>query len=192
MNSGSMARGGTTTMAHSMSNTSSGFSANRQSELSSSRPPYATQPGARSGATANSMRSWNAQGRTTDSGRAPQGFGSSNRPATSPNGAMNGTRSYSANRPPYAGSSSNPGAYRGYSANRPPSSYNGGRSYSPPAYTGSRSYSAPRSNTPAPRSYSAPHSSAPSGGGSHSGGGGGGYHGGGGGGGHAGGGGGHH
>ena len=31
------------------------------------------------------VRSWSAQGRTTDSGRAPQGFGSSNRPASSPN-----------------------------------------------------------------------------------------------------------
>ncbi len=194
MNSGSLARSGTTTMAHSMSNTSSGFSASRQSELSSSRPPYATQPGARSGATANSSRSWSAQGHTTDSGRAPQGFGSSNRPASAPNGSMNGTRSYSANRPPYAGSgSSNTGAYRGSSANRPPSSYNGGRSYNPPAYNGSRGYSAPRSYSPAPRSYSAPHSSAPSGGGSyHGGGGGGGSHGGGGGGHAGGGGGGHH
>jgi hypothetical protein len=169
--------GATSTYAHSM-NSSSGLSSARQSELSSSRPAYATQPGARNGST-NSVRSWSAQGHTTDSGRGPQGFG-----AERPNTTTNGARNMSTNRPPWAGTG-NPGASRGYSTNRPSTSYNGGRSYSPPSYNGSRGYSAPRTYS-APHNSSAPHGSSgggsshgSSGGGSH--GGGGGFHGGGGG-----------
>lgn len=173
-------RGASSTYAHSMS-PSSGLSSSRQSQLSASRPPYATQPGAR---TNNSGRSWSAQGNTTDAGRAPQGFGSER-----PNSSVNGARGMSSNRPPWAGTG-NAGSTQRYSNNRPPAPYNSGRTYSPPSYNGSRGYSAPRSysNAPrsnsAPRSYSAPHSSG--GGGSHSsggshGGGGGGFHGGGGG-----------
>jgi hypothetical protein len=170
-------RGATSTYAHSM-NPSNGLTSGRQSELSSSRPPYATQPGARNGSTNNSLRSWSAQGRTTDSGRAPQGFGGDR-----PNTTTNGARSMSTNRPPWAGTG-NPGASRGNSTNRPATSYNGGRPYRPPSYNGSRGYSAPRSYS-APHSNSAPHGSngggsshGSSGGGSH--GGGGGFHGGGG------------
>lgn len=173
-----------TPTAHSMSANENGLSASRRSELSNSRPPYATQPGARSNGANNSVRSWSAQGNHTDSGRAPQGFGSSN--------SNHPTNSWSAaarngNRPPYAGNGN-------YSANRPSSSYNGGRSYSPPSYNGNRGYSAPRTYSAphsysAPRSYSAPHNSAPhysaphssGGGGSHSSGGGGSHGGGGGG-----------
>ncbi|MGC2764455.1 MAG: DUF6600 domain-containing protein [Candidatus Acidiferrum sp.] len=184
-------RGASSTYAHSMS-TSGGLSSSRQSELSGSRPPYATQPSARGGtSTTNSTRSWSAQGRTTDSGRAPQGFGSER-----PNSTIGGARSMSTNRPPWAGSG-NSGAGQRYSTNRPPASYNGGRSYNPPSYNGNRGYSAPRSYSSAPRSYSAPRGSSgggyhgSSGGGFHGGGGGGGSHGGGGGG-HGGGGGGHH
>jgi hypothetical protein len=219
-------RAGSSTVAHSYTNGSNGLSANRESELRSSRPSYATQPGNRAGnnstfnssrpggatATNNvrSARTWNAQGNSTDSGRAPQGFGSSNRPNTSMS-SMNGSRNTSANRPPYAGTgNSGMSQQRGMSTNRPPASYNGGgnRSYSPPSYNGNRGYSAPRGgNYSAPRSYSgsssysAPRSSGgssyhgSSGGGSSHGGGGGGFHGGGGGGGgggHAGGGGGGH
>lgn len=225
MNTSYAANHGTgTTMARSISNSSAGLSAGRRSELSSSRPPYATQPGNNtrststynsgrstynSGRTTNSgTRSWSAQGNTTDSGRAPQGFGSSPRPSSTMN---NNVRS--SNRPPYAGTG-NAGGYRG-TANRPSSSYNspyGGnrsyssngsnRSYSPPNYN--RGYSAPRSYSSAPRGYSAPrsysggggggsyHASGGGGGSSHTGGGGGGGSHGGGGGGHGGGGGGHH
>jgi hypothetical protein len=228
-------RGANSTMARSMSNPSAGLSASRRSELSSSRPPYATQPGSnnsrsastynsgRSASTYNSgrsgynsgTRSWSAQGNATDSGRAPQGFGSSNRPSGTMN---NNVRSYSSNRPPYAGTG-NAGGYRG-SVNRPSTSYTpyggnrsygsstGNRSYNPPSsnrgYSAPRSYgggySAPRSYSSAPRGYSAPRSyggggsshASSGGGGSHGGGGGGGGSHGGGGGGHGGGGGGHH
>jgi hypothetical protein len=185
-------RGATSAVAHSTSN-ASGLSSNRQSELQSSRPSYATQPGSRGenstynssrSTSANNGRSWSAQGNTTDSGRAPQGFGSSANRST--NGGMNTSRpGNSTNRPPWAGTGSSQASQRA-TTNRPPSSYNGGnRSYGgSSAYGGNRSYSAPRSNGSAPHggSYSAPHSSSGGGGGSHSSGGGGGSHGGGGGG----------
>jgi hypothetical protein len=186
--------------------TSSGFGANRQSQLSSNRPPSARQQGSRTPGSMNSSprpntssRTWNAQGNSTDSGRAPQGFGSSNRPSNS--AAAGRTNTY--NRPPWAGSgANNNSAYSGSrnSANRPPSATTGNRSYAPPSYNGNRGNSAPRSYNPpanrsssaprynaaprsyapphgssAPRSYSAPHSS---GGGSSHGGGGGSSHGG--------------
>ena len=182
--------------AHATSNVQPGLSVNRQSQLSANRPPSAlTQQGARTGSTAannsnrpnGAVRSWSAQGNATDAGRAPQGFGSSNRPANSPNTAhVNST-----NRPPWAGSYN--GAAQHNAANRSTSNYsgNGSRSYSPPAYNSNRGYSAPRYNSsPAPRGYSAPHYSGPSaprgysgpsGGGYHGGGGGGSFHGGGGG-----------
>jgi hypothetical protein len=184
--------------------TSSGLNANRQSQLSANRPPSGTQQGSRPTGSVNSSarsntssRTWNAQGNSTDSGRAPQGFGSSNRPANSTAAA----RPTSSNRPPWAGSGAGGNsAYSGSrnSTNRPPSGTNGNRSYSPRSYNGNRGYSAPRTNSAprsyapphgssAPRSYSAPHSSG--GGSSHSssggssshgsGGGGGGSHGGG-------------
>src|SRR5882762_4130562 len=133
-----------------------------------------------------SGRSWNAQGNTTDSGRAPQGFGSSNRAATPQTARMSST-----DRPPWArggnsgnssgGASNAPrnfsssgGNSGGNSGSRPPASYGGGnRSYAPPAYNNNRSsgnynsspnrsYSAPRSyNAPSNRNYSAPRSSGP-------------------------------
>ena len=198
------------------------FNSARQSQLSSNRPPSAGQSqAARPNGSFNngasrpqaSGRTWNAQGNSTDSGRAPQGFGSSNRPGTSQTTRMN-----SNNRPPWAGNGAS-NAPRNYS-----SQPGGNRSYAPPAYNNNRSsggynsapnrnYSAPRSyNAPSNRNYSAPRSfsSAPSysaprgggssprsysapaprssgggfsGGGSHSNAGGGGFHGGGGGGG---------
>jgi hypothetical protein len=172
-----------------------GMSANRMSQLSANRPPNASRPGnlgsnapssnvARPG---NSPRTWSAQGNRTDSGRAPQGFGGSNRPSNT----MTTPRNNSANRPPWAGSgNSAPQRNSGY---RPPSSYNNGRShsspnggnrsynaypnygnrsnnapsygnrsYSPPSYNGNRGYSAPRSYSPPSyngnRGYSAPRS----------------------------------
>jgi len=126
-----------------------------------------------------SGRTWNAQGNATDSGRAPQGFGSTNRPATPQTARMN-----SNNRPPWArggnssgGASSAPRNFSspgGNSSGRPPASYNGGnRSYTPPAYNNNRApsnynsapnrnYAAPRSyNPPSNRNYSASRSSAP-------------------------------
>ncbi len=168
--------------------------ANRQTQLSANRPPSAvTQQGTRQG---TSPRAWNAQGNTTDSGHAPQGFGANNHPSNT----VQSTRTNDANRPPWARSTysgANPGTAQHNSVNRPPASYNGNRAsngnrnYTPPSYNGNRNYSAPRSYNPpsprmtAPRTYSAP--SAPRGGGSaphYSGGGGGGApHGGGGGGG---------
>jgi hypothetical protein len=200
---GNSARGG---------NSPQGFSSSRQSQLSSNRPPSASpsqSQASRSNSSFNnnaarpqsSGRSWNAQGNITDSGHAPQGFGSSGRSATPQTAHMNST-----NRPPWAGARNSGGsassAQRGYSS---PSS-GGNRSYSPPSYNNNRSsgnynssasrgssaprsyasapsYSAPRGGgSSAPRSYSAPRSSGGgSSGGSHGGGGGGGFHGGGGG-----------
>ncbi len=91
-------------------------------------------------------RNWSAQGSTTDRGRAPQGFGSSTRPATgTSNGATQAMNR--SDRPPWAGSGSN-----GEAARTNPSSY-GNRSYDPP----SRSYSSPTN-----RSYSSPRASYPS------------------------------
>jgi len=163
--------------------TPSGMSANRQSQLSSNRPPSAMQQGSRPSGSMNSSarpntssRTWSAQGNSTDSGRAPQGFGSTNRPSNSASAA----RSNANNRPPWAGSGAAPNSASRNSTNRPPSNMNGNRSYRPPSYNGNRGYSAPRSNSAprsyapphgssAPRSYSAPHSSG--GGSSHGGGG---------------------
>ncbi len=197
MNSAALAaHSPSSTVARSTSSAHPGMSTSRQAELSSSRPPSATQPGAHSTASTNNAarsgavgRSWSAQGNTTDSGRAPQGFGSSNRPNTQPSAPAHN----SANRPPWAGTG-NSAAMQHNSANRPPASA-GNRSYRPPAYNGNRttrSYSAPP--TSAPRSSGGGSSHPSSSGGGFHGGGGGGFHGGGGGGGgsHGGGGGGHH
>ena len=185
---GSFARGG---------NNAQGFNNVRPSQQSSNRPPSAGQSqnvrpngsfnnnGSRPTSSLNnntarppaSGRTWNAQGNSTDSGRAPQGFGSSNRPAASHTTSMN-----SNNRPPWVGNGSSNGASnapRNYS-----SQPGGNRSYAPPAYNNrssgsynsspNRSYSAPRGyNAPSNRNYSAPRSfssapsySAPRGGGS--------------------------
>jgi len=151
----------------------SGVSAGRTSELNANRPPSA-QAG-RTGSS-GAGRTWNAQGNATDSGRAPQGFGSGNHPSNTTAGTNR------SDRPPNAGT----GAVSRNSGYRPPASYNNGRSYSAPSYNsnrpnsygGNRGYSAPRNNGGS-RSYSAPRSSGGSSRGSSSGG----YHGGGGGGG---------
>ncbi|MGA2429189.1 MAG: DUF6600 domain-containing protein [Candidatus Acidiferrum sp.] len=133
----------------------------RSNQLSQGRPPSANTGG----------RSWSAQGNTTDHGTAPQGFGSSSRPAGSAGntGSTQSARVTNSNRPPWAGSASNSAA-------------GGERSYEPASRsnsTPSRSYSPPKSSYPASRSYSAPARSAPApshsssgGGGSHGGGGG--------------------
>jgi hypothetical protein len=178
---GSFGRGG---------NTAQSFNNGRQSQLSSNRPPAASQPqnarpngsfnnnanGSRPSNSLNnntsrpsaSGRSWNAQGNTTDSGRAPQGFGSMNRPATPQTARMN-----SNDRPPWARGGNSGGApsaprnfsssngHAGGNSGRPTAPYNGGnRSYTPPSYNNNRSYgnynSSPNRGYSAPRSYNAP------------------------------------
>jgi hypothetical protein len=120
----------------------------------------------------NAGRTWNAQGNTTDGGRAPQGFGSTNRPSNANPGAVPGP-SQSAHirtdRPPWAGSGG-PGGQAGArgmngtnsgaSRTGQPSFYGGSRpSSSPPARSypqPSRSYSPPRSNYPSSRPSAGP------------------------------------
>ncbi len=158
----------------------------RQRELSQNRPPSSMTNSNRTSAsvtgnsasqrTGNSQRSWEAQGNATDRGRAPAGFGSSNRPGSS--GTQTG-RETQGNRPPWARDGSQSGAPSGQSSrpstpsynNNRPSSPNGGRSYEPqrtqrdmPSYNSNRGYSQPRSYNPPPsRSYSSPRTySAPS------------------------------
>jgi Family of unknown function (DUF6600) len=151
----------------------------RSQQIAANRPPSV-------GTNGNSGRAWEAQGNTTDRGRAPAGFGSSNseqsarlrsdRPAWAGSGQNNGNTAGNTNRGYTSGqSNSSTESNRGYSSQP--------RSYTPPERSNSapsRTYSAPSRSYPAPsRSYSAPsHSSggsAPhaSSGGSHGGGGGG-------------------
>jgi hypothetical protein len=122
--------------------TYSGNTTARQNDLSQNRP--ASTGG-------NNSRVWNAQGNSTDRGRAPQGFGSStNSPSNSPSNNSN-TAGRPNNRPPWAGAGSNSGTspYTG-----------GGRSYTPPAGnapSNNRGYAPPiRSYSPPTHSYSAP------------------------------------
>src|SRR5712692_1725173 len=159
----------------------------RQRELSQNRPPSSVTNSSRTSAptegntasqrAGNSPRTWEAQGNATDRGRAPAGFGSSNRPVSAPTLTA---RLQETNRPPRArqgaqspvsnGQVSRPSAPN-YSSNRPNYS-NNSRSYQPPqrtqrdtpAYNGNRGYSQPRSYNPPPtRSNSAPQTySAPS------------------------------
>jgi len=156
-------------------NTAQTFNNARQSQLSSNRPPSVSQmQNSRSNGSINnnasrqaSGHSWNAQGNATDSGRAPQGFGSSNRAATPQTARMN-----SNDRPPWSrGGNSSGGASsapRNFSS--PGGNAGGNRSYAPPAYSNrapsnyngasNRNNSAPRGgyNAPSNRSYSAPRS----------------------------------
>jgi hypothetical protein len=166
----------------------------RQRELSQSRPPSSMTNSNRASAgvtgsassqrTGNSPRTWEAQGNTTDHGRPPSGFGSSNQPG---NPRAQITRENQANRPPWARGDAQSGVPSGqasrpstpsYNPSRPSSS--NGRSYAPPDRTYNntptnnggnrgnsqpRSYSPPQSsyNPPPTRSYSAPRTySAPS------------------------------
>ncbi len=188
MNSANLRPGNSSAMtaARSTGNTS-GMNANRQAQLSASRPPSVGAQGSRPAASMNSTarpntssRTWNAQGNTTDSGRAPQGFGSSSRPANS----ETAPHTNSTNRPSWTGSGNPAYSASRNSVNRPPNNAGASnRSYRPPSYNSNRAYSAPRSNSAprsyapphgstAPRSYSAPHSSGGGGGSSHGGGGG--------------------
>jgi hypothetical protein len=134
-------------------------------------------------------RTWEAQGNTTDRGRAPSGFGnnSSNRPPSNGNvgGAARGTSMTRSDRPPWAGSGNSGNSARGSmdraNVGSSSSGNRGGsqRNYDPPQRNSSqrspssynqgnqgRSYSQPRSySAPSQRSYSQPRSySAPQGG----------------------------
>ena len=106
MNSGALsqghfANGSASGSAHAGFNGSANTT--RQGQLSANRPPSAITQGPRAGVSSstlarpNNTRTWNAQGNSTDAGRAPQGFGS-NRPSNNVQSAhMNNT-----NRPPWA------------------------------------------------------------------------------------------
>ncbi|HYL63327.1 MAG TPA: DUF6600 domain-containing protein, partial [Candidatus Methylomirabilis sp.] len=115
----------------------------RQRQLASNRPPSSMRnvPGPMTGThdsnmpqrNANATRTWEAQGNTTDRGRAPQGFGRSNSPV---GGSAQTARMNRSDRPPWAGSSqtgSGASGSRGtpsFNSNRAPSS-GGNRSYAP-------------------------------------------------------------
>jgi hypothetical protein len=109
----------------------------------------------------SSSRTWEAQGNTSDRGRAPVGVGSTSHSSNTPAQTVRGNES---NRPPWARGDSQSG---GVGGSRPNSS-SGGRSYEPqrtqrdaPAYN-SRGSSQPRSyNPPSNRSYSAPRTYSP-------------------------------
>jgi len=168
--------------------TSSGMNS-RQQELSNSRPPSAMNNSNRNSAGAagntgsqmagKSSRTWEAQGNSSDRGRPPAGFGSSNQPGNSP---AQSARSNEVNRPPWVREGAQPFGSNGqasrpstpsYGNNRPNYS-NNGRSYEPqrtqrdtPSYNNNRGNSQPRSYDPptrsnsAPRTYSAPSRSYP-------------------------------
>jgi hypothetical protein len=145
----------------------------RQGQLANRAPSTGAATDSRVGTNG---RTWNAQGNSTDGGRAPQGFGSSNRPSSTTAGAANGspqsahmTRS---DRPPWAGSGGPVGGNGSASrssapspgGNRSSSTLDRGRTYEPPSRSyspPSRSYASPRSSYPSSRSYSGP-SPAPS------------------------------
>src|SRR5437899_649114 len=161
----------------------------RKPELSQNRPPSAMSNSNRASASVmgnatsqragNSPRTWEAQGSATDRGRAPAGFGNSNRPTTTTPAQT--ARMSDTNRPPWVrgggeptpsnGQSSRPSA-PSYNSNRPSNS-NNGRAYEPPqrsqpsnnnrGYSQQpRSYSAPPSRSYSePRTYSAPSRSYP-------------------------------
>jgi hypothetical protein len=159
----------------------------RQREVSQNRPPSAMTNSNRASASVmgnatsqragSSQRTWEAQGSAMDRGRAPGGFGSSNRPAAS--APAQTARMSDASRPPWARGGGQPAPSNGQSSrssvpslnsNRPSYS-NNGRAYEPPqrsqpSYNNNRGYSQPQPrsyNPPPSRSYSEPRTySAPS------------------------------
>lgn len=139
----------------------------RQRELSQNRPPSAMPNSGRSmkgpaGNTSatrpeNNSRAWEAQGNTTDRGRAPQGFGNSNHPANVP--AQNSPRTMN-DRPQSFGNSNHPAngptlSARRTSSDRPPWASGGNNSASRPSTNSGRSYEPPQRNSNSNRpSYS--------------------------------------
>ncbi len=150
----------------------------RQQELSHNRPPSAMggsnrsmngQAGNNSAQRpGNNSRVWEAQGNTSDRGRAPQGFGSSNRPANTPsqnspgtmrdrpqqgfggsnrptNAPSQGSPRTSSDRPPWAGSGSQPRGGVGGGGEAPPRSSAPSSGGNRPSYSnGGRSYEPPQ------------------------------------------------
>lgn len=169
-----------------------GFSEDRppSSMGNSQRMPNSTTRDNPSQLRGNSSRTWEAHGNATDRGRAPTGFGGSNRPASAPAPSERAPRS---DRPAWAGRSDSGmngagprNAAPQNSNNNRPSYSNGGRSYEPPQRTNrdmpayrdnnrgaasqprsyspppSRSYSSPPSRSYSePRTYSAPRTYSP-------------------------------
>ena len=148
----------------------------RQRDLSQNRPPSAIgnsqrMPDSRMGnapqqGSGSSSRSWGAQGNTTDHGRAPSGFGGSNRPANQvpqPDRMPRGSdRPQWTGRPDSGVNNSGPRNSAPNNNGSRPSYSNGGRSYEPPSrmnrsmptYQDNRGSSQPRSYNPPPgRSY---------------------------------------
>src|SRR5215469_445704 len=159
----------------------------RQREIMQNRPPSARP--------ASNTRSWEAQGNTTDRGRAPQGFGS-NRPNNAPaqnsertlndrsrqgsgssrpsNGPAQSSASIRNDRPPWSGSAGPHGSNAPSRSSAPydngnrPNYSNSGRSYEPPQRSNTPSYgNRGYSQQPSysPRTYSSPGRSYSSGGG---------------------------
>jgi len=178
--------GNSPAMSGRFNNTPATSQMTRQRELSQNRPPSAMTNSNQASASVagntasqragSSPRTWEAQGNATDRGRAPTGFGSSNRPTTTEPAQT--ARMSDTNRPPWARGGGQPAPSNGQSSrpsapsvngNRPGNS-NNGRAYEPPqrsqpSYNNSRGYSQqPRSYSPPPsRSYSEPRTySAPS------------------------------
>ncbi len=164
----------------------------RQNDLSRNRPPSAAGNDMRmqnsspnrvsSQRVTNGTHTWEAQGSSTDRGRGPQGFGSSNSSNNNSNNARISERTNRQDRPPGAGSGApaNYGGSRSNGATDRPAYSGGNRSYQPlsaprlrtiaatasrtsalrSSSAPSRSYSAPNRSYPAPsRSYSAPQGS---------------------------------
>ena len=158
-------------------NASGNASMNQRSNTPNSsfhNSPAATGAGnAASPRGGNNSRTWDAQGNSTDRGRAPAGFGSSNRPANEPAQSAR----VDSNRPPWARGNAQSGSGNGQTSRPSTPNYNSGRSYGPPQrsygsapnYGGGsqpRTYSAPSRSYPAPsRSYSPPSRSYGGGGG---------------------------
>src|SRR5207302_5184889 len=96
----------------------------RQPELSQNRPPSAMTNSNQASASVagntasqragNSPRTWEAQGNATDRGRAPAGFGNSNRPTTTVPAQT--ARMSDTNRPPWARGGGQPAPSNGQSS----------------------------------------------------------------------------
>jgi len=135
----------------------------RQLQLANNRPPSAMPNTSRTPSNAansntpqratNGTRTWQAQGNTTDRGRAPQGFGRSSGPV---GGSTQAARMSQSNRPPWASSSQIGGASsraqggfnspaNGSTSRQGAPSFNGNRA---PSSTNNRSYTPPQRTSP--------------------------------------------
>ncbi|HTQ60248.1 MAG TPA: DUF6600 domain-containing protein [Candidatus Solibacter sp.] len=156
------ARGASDMRVRTMS--SAGLKPGRSENFSSNTGANRPVSGASNQRVSRGTRAWSAQGNTTDRGRAPEGFGSSNTASANENARASRT-----DRPPWAGpgASANDGGPRN-SGNANRDIYSGGnRTYQPSQRNApsnnrgyaqpSRGYTAPnRSYSPSNRAYSAP------------------------------------